>query len=551
MQDVGSESFGGGKTIPPQVSNRNPGRRRKPSALIRRTSMLEHHVSLWTSTIAMPAQAALADNLRTDVCIVGAGIAGLTAAYLLAREGRSVAVLDDGPVGGGQTKRTTGHLSYALDDRFSKLERIRGPEAATLAASSHRAAIDRIEAIIRAEDIRCDFRRVDGYLFLGEGDKRETLEQELAAAQRVGLADAELLDSGPLTSFDFGPCLRFPDAAQFHPLKYLKGLLKAVQRHGGQVYSGAHVQEVKGGERAGIETRQGHKVTAAAVIVATNSPINSRLAIPLKEAPYISYVIGARIPPGSVPNGLYCDTADPYHYIRVQRGPPANGSEPYEFLIVGGEDHRTGQENDGEQRFVRLEAWARERFPMMQTVDFRWSGQVMETMDGLAYIGRSPGDKPNVFIATGDSGMGLTHGTIAGVLLTDLIARRDNAWTKLYDPSRMPVRALGESIREDVSSTLRYGDWATGGDVSSIEEIKPGTGATLRRGLEKSAVYRDEQGAVYECSAVCPHLGGLVRWNSTEKTWDCPCHGSRFDRYGKVMHGPANTDLVREQKSPG
>jgi nitrite reductase/ring-hydroxylating ferredoxin subunit len=212
-------------------------------------------------------------------------------------------------------------------------------------------------------------------------------------------------------------------------------------------------------------------------------------------------------------------------------------------LIVGGEDHESGQAEEQVDRFARLEAWARERFPMAQDAQFRWSGQVMETIDGLAFIGPNPADAPNVYVATGDSGMGMTHGTIAGMLLTDLILGRQNRWAALYDPSRKPVRALGEFAKENLNVLRQYADWLTLGDLSSPQDIPRDSGAVIRRGLKKIAVYRDPQGTLHERSATCPHLACVVHWNDVEKSWDCPCHGSRFDRFGTVLNGPANRNL--------
>jgi nitrite reductase/ring-hydroxylating ferredoxin subunit len=240
-----------------------------------------------------------------------------------------------------------------------------------------------------------------------------------------------------------------------------------------------------------------------------------------------------------VPAVLSWDTGDPYHYIRTYG----------DMLIVGGEDHKTGQASDSPARYARLEAWARERFPMMGEVELAWGGQVMETQDYLAFIGRNPADHENVYVVTGDSGMGITHGTIAGMLLTDLILGRPNPWEKLYDPSRVTLRAAGDFARENANVVSQYADWLTGGDVSSADEIAPGSGAIVRRGLEKLAVYRDEQGKTHECLAKCPHLGCVVHWNPAETTWDCPCHGSRFDPYGKVINGPANRDLAPAERS--
>jgi len=499
---------------------------------------MRRHQSIWAATAALPSFTPLEQNIHVDVCIVGAGISGLTTAYVLARAGKRVAVLDDGPVAGGMTQMTTAHITNQLDDRYFELEKLHGREGARLAADSHTAAIDRIETIVRQEGIDCDFARVDGYLFLAEGDTRETLEHELEAAHRAGLRAVELLERAPFRSFDTGPCLRFPAQAQFHPLKYLSALAEAIHREGSRIFTDTHADQIEGGVPALVHAGK-HVVTADAVVVATNVPVNDRVAIHTKQAPYMTYVVAARVPPGSVPTVLSWDTGDPYHYLRLYD----------DLLIVGGEDHKTGQASDTPERYAQLEAWARARFPEMGQVELAWGGQVMETQDFLAFIGRNPMDHENVYVATGDSGMGITHGTIAGMLLSDLILGRTNPWEALYDPSRVTLRAAGDFARENSNVALQYTDWLTGGDVASADDVRPGSGAIVRRGLEKIAVYRDEQGQVHECLAKCPHLGCLVHWNPAETTWDCPCHGSRFDRYGKVISGPANRDLATAERS--
>jgi nitrite reductase/ring-hydroxylating ferredoxin subunit len=277
-------------------------------------------------------------------------------------------------------------------------------------------------------------------------------------------------------------------------------------------------------------------VSAGAIVVATNTPVNNWVAIHTKQAAYRTYVIGIRVASGSVTRALYWDTPDPYHYARVL------DNETGELLIVGGEDHKTGQADEEDGQFDRLEAWTRERWPMAEEVEFRWSGQVMEPIDSLAFIGRNPGDK-NIYVVTGDSGNGMTHGTIAGILLTDLIQGRGNPWEALYDPSRISLRAAPEFAKETLNVAAQYTDYATAGDVEEARELEPGTGAVIRNGLKKVAAYRDTRGTLHKCSAICPHLGCIVHWNQTEKTWDCPCHGSRFDPFGKVINGPANTGL--------
>jgi len=484
-----------------------------------------------------PAHPALDADESVDVCVIGAGIAGLTTAYFLARAGRSVLVLDDGAIASGESGRTTAHLSNAIDDRYFGIERLHGEIGSRFCAESHTAAIDRIESIAKAERIDCDFERVDGYLVLAPGDEPSLLERELDAAHRAGLSAVELLATAP--AFATGPCLRFPRQGQFHPLKYLIGLARAVEAYGGRIRSGAHVDDVEDGAPAVVRTASGCTVECREVVVATNTPINDRFVIHTKQAPYRTYAIGASVPAGALPHALWWDTGDPYHYVRLQ---PMDARQ--EMLIVGGEDHKTGQESGTvAERHGRLEAWAAERFPMISGVHFRWSGQVMEPVDHVAFIGRNPGDR-HVFVATGDSGMGMTHGTIAGLLLSDLIVGKDNPWATLYDPGRVTLRAAGEFLRENLNVAARYGDWLAAGDVASERDVPNGAGAVLRHGLSKVAVYRDEDGHLHRRSAVCTHLGCVVSWNPTEHSWDCPCHGSRFDPFGRVLNGPAVAPLA-------
>ena len=494
----------------------------------------------------LPQFSPLDRDLRVNVCIVGAGIAGMTCAYLLARTGRSIVVIDDGPIAGGETGRTTAHLTAALDDRYYEIEKLHGKDGARVAATSHSAAIDRVESIASLEEIDCDFERLDGYLFLGGDSKKEELEREHESTRRSGL-DTEMVEKIPGVPFDSGPALKFPRQAQFHPLKYLNGLTRAILRDGGKIYCGTHADKIVDGEPAKVTTADGHVITADAIIVATNTPVNDWLIIHSKQAAYRTYVIGCRVPKGSIPRGLYWDTPDPYHYIRLQDAP---GSSDSEILIVGGEDHKTGQADGRSDRFACIEEWARQRFPMIQSVDYRWSGQVMEPVDYMGYIGRNPGANRHIFVATGDSGNGMTHGTIAGILLTDLVLGLKNPWTWLYDPSRVKLGAAGEYVKENVNVAEQYKDWITDGDVESADAIAAGEGAVLRRGSKKIAVYKDDNGVIHERSAVCTHLYCIVDWNSTEKSWDCPCHGSRFDPFGKVINGPAIAPLHPADSDP-
>jgi Rieske Fe-S protein len=354
----------------------------------------------------------------------------------------------------------------------------------------------------------------------------------------------------PGLSFDSGPCLRFPNQAQFHALKYLSGLAQAIVRAGGRIHCDTHVSSVEGGAPCTVKTESGRTVTAGAVCVCTNASITDMFRTHVKQAPYRTFVIALVVQRGAVPPGLYWDTPDPYHYVRLQHLDPPAGADAadaeYDALIVGGEDRKTAHGDDAEERWRCLEDWARERFPQVREVVYRWSGQVLEPNDFIAFIGRNPDGAENVYMASGDSGQGMTHGTIAGMILSDLVRGQSNPWSSLYDPSRISLRArpIEEFAKENADVALRYAkDYVTLGDVRSEADIPRGEGRILRLGLRKVAAYRDQDGHVHMRSAACTHLKCIVQWNTAEKTWDCPCHGSRFDPYGTVVNGPAISDL--------
>jgi glycine/D-amino acid oxidase-like deaminating enzyme/nitrite reductase/ring-hydroxylating ferredoxin subunit len=498
----------------------------------------------WTDA-KLPAYPPIAADHAAEVCVVGAGIAGLSAAYLLAKEGRAVVVLDDGAVAGGESGLTTAHLVTALDRRWTELAKVHSGERLRLAAQSHAFAINMIEHIVHEEDIDCDFRRVSGYLFAAPGDTARTLMDEVEAAHKAGLGDVVLVERAPLVHFDTGPALRFSSQAQFHPTRYLAGLARAIERAGGRIYTRAHVVDIVEEPDTGqvvVKTDGGLSVLAKQAFLAINTPFLPRFSLHLKQTAYRTYAIALQIPEHSIPPALYWDTEHPFHYVRVCAAEEGSGAG--EYLIVGGEDHKSGQGDDEIDRHGRLEAWAREHFPFAGPVAHRWSGEVIETADGLAHIG--PLKKGSrIMIATGDCGNGLTHGTIAGMLVRDLVADRPNDWASLYDPTRvnLSLQAASNYLREGLSSAAQLTDWLTPGDIDDPESLAPGEGAIMRKGLTKLAVYRDPQGNIHEQSAVCPHLGCIVAWNAVERTWDCPCHGSRFTCTGRVIHGPATADL--------
>lgn len=486
-----------------------------------------------------PELLTLNNDFSTEVLVVGAGIAGLTTAYQLAKLGIQVAVIDASMPTDGETGNTSAHLSSALDETFQELEGLFGQDGSRLAAKSHRYAIDAIQAICEQEKIDCQFERVEGHLFAASERDNNEIRKEYEAATRAGFVGLELQTSTPFAGFYDALTLKFPNQGQFQPVLYMQGLTRALKKMGVPIYHDCEAVEFVPGDPIKIHTQNRYVISTRELVIATNSPMNNRFRIHTKQAPYRTYICQFAIEKGSVPKGLYWDTEDPYHYIRTQ-----DVSETESVLIVGGEDHKVGQDDHAEERWTALEQWVRKNIPQAGKLTKRWSGQVNEPVDGLAYIGRNPGED-HVYIVTGDSGHGLTHGTIAGLLISDLIAGRENPWEKLYSPSRMNRHAesMKEFFKENLNVALQYKDYVTPGDVSSIDDIAAGEGAVVRHGLKKIAVYRDESNKVHACSAVCPHLGGIVHWNKAEKTWDCPCHGSRFDVEGRVVNGPSLNPL--------
>lgn len=494
----------------------------------------------WSSSASFPQFAKLTEETHADVVVVGGGITGLTAAYLLASAGKSVVLLERGRCALIDTGHTSAHLTMVTDARVTELAKRFGRTHAQAVWDAGLAAIAGIDDILRDQEIEAGFEWIEGYLHAPIDDntaaQASALREDEQLAASLGF-DVTYLDEVPIAGV---PGVRFDGQARIHPRKYLAGLAKAITAKGGRIYEHSEASEFC--EEPPAVKANGHTVTCDDIVIATHNPLVgvSGLAgatlFQTKLALYTSYVVAGTVQKGVVPDALWWDTADPYRYLRVEP------HRDHDLLIFGGEDHKTGQETDTNACYRRLEAQLMHLNPDVE-LTHRWSGQVIETPDSLPYIGRSA---EHQYSATGYSGNGLTFGTLAAMMISDAILGRENPWAELFDPNR---KALGRGLWEYIKENADYPyymirDRFAGTEGRSLRAVKRGQGKVISRDGAKVAAYRDPSGSVTLRSAICPHMGCTVGWNPAEHTWDCPCHGSRFKPNGQVISGPAESPLA-------
>ena len=497
--------------------------------------------SLWIESTPETSYPSLAGNVSVDVAVLGGGITGLTAATLLKRAGKTVAVVDLKRIVRGVTGYTTAKLTAGHGLIYADLISKHGEEKARAYAASNQAAVDRVERIANEHGIECDFERTANYVYTESEEDVALLEEEADAARRLGLPAWFVADTS--LPYAVAGAVRLENQAQFHPRKYLLPLAERIPGAGSHVFENTLAYDVRDGDPCVVTTTRG-QIRARDVIVATHIPFLDRGLFFTKVHPSRSYAIAARVPHERAPEGMYITVGQPTRSIRTA---PADGAR---LLILGGEGHKPGDDPDTEERYAALERFLYERFGIA-SAEYRWSTQDYSPVDRMPYIGRLRRGAKHVYVATGFAKWGLTKGTLAAEILADAVLGIPNPLADVYDANRLTPKASARTFVRENADVARHwvGDRLKRSPADSPDRLEPGDGAVMTVGGERLALYRDDDGELHAFSPVCTHLGCIVGWNTAERSWDCPCHGSRFAPTGQVIQGPA-VDELRRRPAP-
>jgi glycine/D-amino acid oxidase-like deaminating enzyme/nitrite reductase/ring-hydroxylating ferredoxin subunit len=490
--------------------------------------------SVWqeTTTEIKPIQAS--QETRFDVIIVGAGITGITTGLLLQSSGKKCLILESHSVGFGTTSGTTAHLNTLLDVPYTTIIKNFDVDKGKLVARATRDAIRLVKSNIRKYGIRCGFEMCDGYLLAEDEKQAKELREIHNACNSVGI-HARYTKDVPAT-IPFVKAICVPQQAKFHPLRYVMALAEAFENEGGVIITNCRVTRAEEGDTVTVETENG-SFTASHLIYATHIPPTVNL-VHLRCAPYRSYVIACHLKGDGYPDDLIYDMADPYHYYRSQVIDGVN------YLIAGGEDHRTGPTESAEASFRNLENHVRKNFEI-ESITQKWSSQYYEPADGLPYIGKMPGHADNVLVATGFGGNGMVYSGVSAKILSSLVLNEEDELTHAFSPSRIkPVAGFKNFVEHNFGVLKSLVDKLFASEeINGFADLAPGDGKVLTLDGQYLGIYKDDSGAIHVVNATCTHLKCTVGWNHAEKSWDCPCHGARFTMDGKVLNGPADRDL--------
>lgn len=499
------------------------------------SASLQTHTSFWIASTLPSNYPPIRQDIEVDVAIIGGGLVGITTALLLKREGKRVAVMEAERLATGVSGHTTAKITSLHHLRYASLIREVGKEKASLYGAANQAAIEQVATLVEEENIDCDFKRKDAYTFADKPENLSAVKAEVDAAQKLGLPATFVTETS--LPFDILGAVKFSHQAQFHPRKYILSLAAKIDGDGSFVFERSRVKSVDGENPSKVRTEQGATVTAQDVVVATNLPILDQGLFFAKTFPKRSYLIGARIDPAIAPNGMFIGTGESYRSIRTT--PTDDGGM---LLLIGGEGHKVGEASDTAERYQRLADYAHQHFGI-DTVDFYWSTQDMVSFDMVPYVGKLTPMNHHTYVATGFSLWGMSNSTLSAMILKDVITGHPNPWIKLYDSTRPTPFLTRDSIRNNLDVGTHWVGDRLKGLFDSPDKLKPDEGKIVTANGQKVAAYRDETGTLHQVTATCPHLGCIVAWNEAEKSWDCPCHGSRFDTDGHILHGPAVKNL--------
>jgi glycine/D-amino acid oxidase-like deaminating enzyme/nitrite reductase/ring-hydroxylating ferredoxin subunit len=499
---------------------------------------METHQAIWSSIKDAKTFPPLSGDIHADVVIVGAGITGLSTAYLLAKAGKNVVVLEQHQVGKGTTGSSTGNLYAPIDERLFSIGSKHNEATMRMVAKSRTAAIAFIEQRVQEYAMDCDFQRVPWHLFTTKdtNSQNSQVEQEKQAALQAGLKVSEHV---PVNfPFQVEELLTLDEQAQFNPLKYVQQLAASIAEGNCRIFENTQVTDVKEGVPCAVHTAKG-TVRAEKVVMATHSP-KGIYGVHTAMETYREYALAVRLK-GELPK--------PGVYWHVQSGPQFSirpySNEKGNFLLVLGEPYKVGNKSNNEENVKNVEVYLRTHFDI-EAIETVWAAQNYKPADNLPYIGTSPLET-HTYLATGFAADGLTYGTLAGMIICDAILKKDNPWAEIYKPTRFtPAASASRFIKENITVAKNLvKDYLFYGEAEELKEIEPGEGKTIKLNDERVAAYRDDQGKIRILSAICPHMGCIVHWNNVEKSWDCPCHGSRFSVEGEVLEGPAFTGLAK------
>jgi glycine/D-amino acid oxidase-like deaminating enzyme/nitrite reductase/ring-hydroxylating ferredoxin subunit len=501
-------------------------------------SMPQFPEPYWLRNVDLPTFPKLQQDTETEVAIVGGGMTGLTAAYLLAREGRKVAVIEAGSILNGTTGHTTAKVTTQHGLIYDELISHFGEDKTRLYYQANEQALHFIKNLVKEQQIDCDFSEEDAYIYTNSSQKMQSLIDEYEAYQKLGIKDSEYLSTIPIL-VEHKAAITIRKQAQFHPVKYLKHLVGEFTKLGGQIYESTTAVDMEEGDKPVVTTRDGHRVYCQQMIIASHFPFYDTKGFYFSRLkPSRSYVLAVK-PEKAFPGGMYKNAEKPQRSLRSAN---YNGEQ---LIIFGGDEHQTGKEKDTHQYYEALEAFARETYGILE-IPFRWSAQDPSTLDKIPFVGPYSPTVDNIYVATGYRKWGMTNSTSAALLLTDLIMGRDNPFKEVFDPNRFHV---DPDVKKFVSINATVAKDLVKGKLekpnTDPESLSNNEGAAVTLNGKRAGAYRDENGLLHLVDTTCTHMGCELEWNNGDRSWDCPCHGSRFSYSGDVLEGPAELPLKK------